>query len=309
MRAEIEERQVAVGRRQALAHRLVDLDHLLAVLLQPDDVIGHRRERRRLDPRCGQPADRVDVVVGGQLAGAGLLEVGDLVLVGDVLALQRVIDVVAAGIARERGMRRVPDARLDPDVEHGLRDLVARRVVRQRVPRLVEVVRPGDFLGGAADELVGPLQVVVAVERLVHLVGERRLVVGIGAGRVEVLRRALAEGHEQRVRLLRSERMRVVRHLAAAGQRRRARRARRGRASAARLPRPVAVDIQGVFMGVGPAACRCPPCRVGTRRSDSLWRKAPFYSERGLVTCSFVVPRRTAVRRAATASRALRPPL
>ena len=67
---EVEERQVAIGRRQALAQLLVGGDDLLAVFLQADDVVGHRRERRRLDARRREAPDRVHVVVGDQLARA-----------------------------------------------------------------------------------------------------------------------------------------------------------------------------------------------------------------------------------------------
>ena len=130
---EIEERQIAVGRRQALAQRLVGGDDPLAVLLEADDVVGHRRERRRLDARRGKAPDRVHVVVGDELARARLLEVGDLVLVGDVLALHVVIQVFALRVLGERRVRRELDARLQLDDELRFRDVLAR-AHRPRAP-------------------------------------------------------------------------------------------------------------------------------------------------------------------------------
>ena len=169
----------------------------LAVLLQPDDVVGHRRERRRLDARRGETPDRVHVVVRGQLARAGFLEVGDLVLVGDVLALHVVIDVFALRVLGERRMRRELDARPELDDELRFRDVLARRIARQLLAVLVEVERMRDLLGGAPDELVGTLQVVIAVQRLVHLVRERGLVVGVGARRIEVFRGSRQDRHDR----------------------------------------------------------------------------------------------------------------
>ena len=195
--AEIEERQIAVRRRQILAQRLVGGDDRLAVLLQPDDVVGHRRERRRLDARSGKAPDRIHVVVGDQLARAGLLEIGDLVLVGDVLALHVVIEIFALRVPGERRMRREFDARLQLDDELRFRDVLARSIARQLLAVLVEVERMRDLLGGASDELVGALQVVIAVQRLVDLIRERGLVVGIGARRIEVLRGSRQDRHEQ----------------------------------------------------------------------------------------------------------------
>ena len=212
--AEIEEGQVAVGRRQARAQRLVGGDDRVAVLLQPDDVVGHRRERRRLDARRGEAPDRVHVIVRGQLARAGFLEVRDLVLVGDVLALHVVIEIFAPRVPGERRMRREFDPRPELDDELRFRDLVARRVARQFLAVLVEIEGMRDLLGGASDELVGALQVVIAVQRLVHLVRERGLVVRVRAGRIEILRGSLQQRHEQGIRPLRAERMRIVRHFA-----------------------------------------------------------------------------------------------
>src|SRR6185436_10859557 len=110
---------------------------------------------------------------------------------GDVLALHVVVDVLAALVPGECGVRRELDARPDLDDELGLGDILARRVALQHLACLVEIDRVRDLLGSAADELVRALQVVIAVQRLVDLVRERRLVVRIGTGRIEVFRGAL----------------------------------------------------------------------------------------------------------------------
>ncbi len=104
---EVEEGQVAAGRIEPGAQLLVELGHLVAVLLQPDHVVGEGRERRRLDARGGQALERVHVVVRGQLARARVLEVEGGALVGRLLARQRVVQVVAAGVpARTPGAAR-----------------------------------------------------------------------------------------------------------------------------------------------------------------------------------------------------------
>src|SRR5258706_262973 len=71
----------------------------------------------------------------------------------------------------------------------------------------------------AADQLVRTFQLVLRVERLVDLIVDRLFVVRIRARRIEVLGRALFERNEDRVGALGAQRMRVVRHLLAAGQR------------------------------------------------------------------------------------------
>ncbi len=194
---------------------------------QADDVLAHQRERRRLDARRGQPADRVDVVVRRQLAGAGRREVGDPVLAVDVLPFHRVVDVVAGAVPGERRVRREQDALADRDVVDALGDRLARRIGRQFPASGVEVARQHHPLGATRPQLVGPLQVVVAVRRLVDLVGVRRLVVGVRTGRIEVLRRARGEGGVKGVARLGAGRMRAVGH-AAAGSQRRERRERGG---------------------------------------------------------------------------------
>ena len=185
--AEVQKRQVTVGRRKAAAQCLVGLDHPLAMLLQADDVVGHGRKRRRLDARRREAPDRIHIVVRGQFARAGFLEVADLVFVGHVLALERVVAVLPLRVFGQRRMRRKQDARPDLDVEHGLGDLVAGGVVGQFQALFVQVTRTCDVLRGAPDQLVRAFQVVVAVGRLVNLVGVGRFVVGVRTRRVEVL--------------------------------------------------------------------------------------------------------------------------
>ena len=117
------------------------------------------------------------------------------------------------------------------------------------LPCLVEVDGMRDLLGGAPDELVGTLQVVIAVQRLVDLVRERRLVVGVGARRVEIFRRPRQDRHEDRVRLLGAQRVRIVRHLAAARQRRVRRPERAGRPSASSIAHPARAAFPEAVIG------------------------------------------------------------
>jgi hypothetical protein len=50
-------------------------------VFQADDVVAHQLEHRRMQARVGQALDLIDVVLGGQLAGAGVREVAEAALV------------------------------------------------------------------------------------------------------------------------------------------------------------------------------------------------------------------------------------
>ncbi len=184
-------------------------------------MLGHRRERRRLDARRRQPPDRVDVVVRRQLARSPVLEVEWRALVAEVVGCQRVIAVVARVVLRERRVRRIQDALLELDVVDRLGDVLTRRIGRQFSSLLVVVARSGDRLGCARRHLVRPLQVVEAVQRLVDRVGVRRLVERIRGRRVEVLRRTLLECGEKSVGPLFAAAVRAVGDVVAAGEQRR----------------------------------------------------------------------------------------
>ena len=215
-RAKVQERQVAVGQRPAGAQRLVGLGDRLAVGLQALDLLGHRRERRRLDARGGQPSDRIHVVVRGQFAAALLRKVEGRALVLQVSRGQRVVAQLARLVACERRMRREADAALDADVVDRFGHLLARRIGRQLTPGLVVEPRLRHRLGGARHHHVRSLQVVKAVQRFVHRVRVRGLVDRVRGGRVQVLGRAFLKAGEEGVGLLDTGLVRTVDDLATA---------------------------------------------------------------------------------------------
>ena len=196
--AEIEERQVGVGRIETLAKLRILLPDQLAVVLQPDDVPGEHAEDGGRDARRRVALQCIDVVVRDELARA-LPEFHRRGAMAELARLHRMVEVVAAVVLGEARVRLEQDARLDLDVVDGLRDLVARSVVGQILAVAVDVARLGDVLGGLAYQLVRALQVLIAVGRLVDLVGERRVVVPVRGRRVEVARRLLPHRGEQRV--------------------------------------------------------------------------------------------------------------
>ena len=103
--AEVEEGLVADVARQPGQELLVlGLDQL-AVGLEAEHVLGEDRVHRRLDAGGGVALDRVDEVVGDQLARALLLEVPGRALVAELGPGQVVIEVLAL----ERSSR-TPDA-------------------------------------------------------------------------------------------------------------------------------------------------------------------------------------------------------
>ncbi len=216
--AKVQERQVAPGRRQVAAQLPVDFGDALAVLLQPDDVLAHQRVRGALDARGRQPPDRIHVVVRGQFARAGVHEVGDREFACGIGARQGVVARPARRVAGKCRMRREQDARFQLDVVHAFCDRRPRRVGRQLAAGGVEVARLRDRHRRARRQLVWPLQVVEAEQRLVDVEGERRLVVRIRRRRVEVTRRALLETGEQRVAALGATGMRAVDDAAAGAE-------------------------------------------------------------------------------------------
>ena len=200
--AEVEEGLVR-ARRVEPAPELVVLGlDAFAVVLQPKHVLGKDAEDRRRDARRRVALERVDIVVGEQLTRALVLEVPGRAPRAQRARRQRVFAVVtvaALRVFRERRVRLVPDAGLDAHVVDALGDLVARRVLGQCLAVLVEVTRRRHRLGGLGHQLVGPQQIVVAVGRLVDLVGVGSLVVPVRGGRVQMPRRLFGEGRDQRV--------------------------------------------------------------------------------------------------------------
>ena len=189
----------------------------LAILLQADHVLGEHRIHRRLDARGGVALERVDEVLGHQLARA-LLELPRRTAAAEFGPRQRMVGVVAMAALRvlgERRVRLVHHAALDRDVVHALGDALGRRIVGQALPVGIEEHRRHHLRGHLGDQLVRALQVVVAVGRLVDLVGVGRLRIRVRRRRIEVARRALVERVDERVAAHQLGRVRVV----AAGRR------------------------------------------------------------------------------------------
>ena len=178
--------------------RVLVLDQL-GVVLQADHVLGEDAEDRRRDARGGVALQRVDVVLGHQFARAAVLEVQRRAPLAQFAGLHRVVAVAALLVLGKGRVRLEQDAGLDADVVDALGHQLARRIVGQRLAVLVQV-GGRDHLGGRLrHQLEGPQQVVVAVGRLVDLVGVGRVVAPVRGRRVEVARRALDHRTDRRV--------------------------------------------------------------------------------------------------------------
>ena len=127
--AEVEEGLVAHVGGQALEQLRVFCLDLRGVLLQADHVVAEDAEHRRLDAGGGVALQRIDEVLGHQLARALLLEVPGRALVAQLRAREVVVPVLAALLVlRERGVRLEQDAALDGHVVDALGHLVGRRI-------------------------------------------------------------------------------------------------------------------------------------------------------------------------------------
>ena len=207
---EIQKRLVERRGAQARAQLgVLGLDEL-AVLLQADHVLGKDAKDRRRDARGGVALDGVDVVVGHQFARALMLEVPRRSPIAQLTGLHRVVAVVPLLIERKRRVRLVANARLDGHVVHALGDVSRGRIGGQGPAGLVEVARLRHGGRGLGHQLERALEVVVAVRRLVDLVGVGRLVAPVRSGRVEVAGRAARHRRIQRVGSTRALGLRVV---------------------------------------------------------------------------------------------------
>ena len=121
-----------------------------------------------MQPRVREALDLVDVVVRGEFPRCQRQRVRRFQLFNCFL-LEFLI------FRYECGMRLVLDARPDANLIDGEFAAVAH-------------ARLGYFERRERDKLVGPLEVVVLQRRLVNLLGEFRLILGIGLHRIEVLR-------------------------------------------------------------------------------------------------------------------------
>ena len=228
--AEVQEGLVGRALRQALEQLRVLLADQRAVGLQAEHVLGEQAEDRRLDAGGRVALERVDEVRGLELPRALVLELPGRALVAELFRRQVVVAVVALLVLGECRAGRVQDAGADGHVVDALRDLVGGRVLGQAPALRIQVVRLDHRRRDARDQRVGPLQVVVAVERLGDLVGVDRLGRGVGRGRIQVARRALVEGQVEGVVLGRAGRIGTV---VARGQQRRGAHRRRHRPRAA----------------------------------------------------------------------------
>ena len=183
----------------------------VAVFLEPDDVVGHVAENRRIHPRVRQALDLIHIVVGGQEARGADAEIGQLKLARDHRARQ-------LAIGRDKGrMRLITDIRPDADFIDRGRDQLRRRVRRQIATSGIQVARFGQSERGARRQLVWPFEVVVLERRFVNLCIEGGFVLGVGAGRVKMLGTFRKRGVE-RVVVRAGGGIRVVPGLAAAGE-------------------------------------------------------------------------------------------
>ncbi|MNT14480.1 hypothetical protein D3C72_1494890 [compost metagenome] len=182
----------------------------VAIFLHAHHVVGHYRIDGRHDARAGQAAKGIDVVVRRQLARAGARKVGNVVLVFEFAVGKRVVVVAAVGLAGKGRVRLVAHARPDLDVVNAFSDGFARCVGGQRLALGIQILRRVDGLRGARHQFVGPLQIVIAVQRLVDVVGVGRFVAGIRACRIQVLGRTLHERGVERVLAFGAGRIRAV---------------------------------------------------------------------------------------------------
>ena len=184
--AKVEEGLVQAGLVKAGAQLLVLGADQRAVVLQADHVLGEGAVDRRHDARRGMALHGVDEIVGHQLACAVHREVERRALVAQLAGLHVVIQEAALRVFRERRVRRELNALADRDVVDALGDQLGRHVVGQGLAGFVEVFRRDHLGRDLRDQRVRPLQVVIAVQRLVVLVSDRRFVVRIRSRGIEV---------------------------------------------------------------------------------------------------------------------------
>ena len=196
---EVEKRPVQTGGVEALAQQRVFAFDQVAVVLQAQHVLGEDAVDGCRDARGGVAFEGVDEVLGHQLAGARVLEVHRRAALAQAAGRRLVVAVGALRVQRESWMRLEQDALPDRDLVDALGHQFAGRIVGQALAVLVEVERRDHFLGRLGHQLIGPLEVVVAVGRLIDLVGHQGVVGPIRRGRVEVARRVLDHGRVHRV--------------------------------------------------------------------------------------------------------------
>ena len=173
-------------------------------------MLGEGRKDRRGDSWAGQASDRVDVILRRQRARASVRKVWNRELVGERLPGHREIDITTLCVARKGRVRGKEDIRSNPDVVHAFCDGRRGRVGRQRIAARIDELRWRHLHRSPRHELVGTLQVVIPVQRLVDVVGVWRLVRRIGPRRIQVFGRALRERGVERVVALSARRIGAV---------------------------------------------------------------------------------------------------
>ncbi len=166
---------------------LVGLFQGIRIFLEPDDVIGHQAEDRRMQTRMREPFDLVFEILRFELARAVFSEVGEHIARGDFGFGQRVIAVGAGGVARERGVRLIHDAVFDADFVDGVSHRARRRGSGQAVPVRVEEIRLRHGCGDARNQRIGTLEVVILQRRLVNLRGKNDFIRAVRLHRIKVL--------------------------------------------------------------------------------------------------------------------------
>ena len=207
---EVQKGLVLAGGRHTGAQLLVFGADELAVVGQAHHVFREDAEHRRCGTGGGVTFEGVDKIVGCELARAGLTKRPRAALVGDLVGRQPVVEVLALRIPGKGRVRRKQHATLDGNVVDALHNLTGRGRIGQNLPLAAQITRLHHGGRRLGHQRVGTLEVVVAVERFVDLIGVRRLVAAVRRGRVQIAGRAFIEGGVQRVAVGRPHRVGAV---------------------------------------------------------------------------------------------------
>ncbi|GAB1411535.1 hypothetical protein MASR1M97_02710 [Candidatus Desulfobacillus denitrificans] len=170
-----------------------------------------------MQPGVGKTLDLVDVVLGGQLARAGLREIPQGINFLEISLGKIVIEQIAVRAAGECGVRLIQDARPDTDLVERISH--PGRIRRHVAPGGIHAAHARHRLGCQRHQGIGSFQIVVLQRRLVDLRIEFRLVRTVGLHRIEMLG-PLGERAVENVPAAVLRRIGVVPHLAAAGEER-----------------------------------------------------------------------------------------
>ena len=107
-------------------------------------------------------------------------------------------------------MRRKLDALFNGNSINARGNGFGSRIGGQYAPLSVQIRRLDQTLCRSGNDFVGPLQIVVTVERLINGIRIKRLVRGIGNLRIECFRTAPGETRKERVVLVFGQRLRGI---------------------------------------------------------------------------------------------------